>query len=150
MLIKSSNDKIENLHVYTDGGSRGNPGSSAIGVVLIDENENMIHTHKECIGDGTNNQAEYTALIKALELAAGHCRRKINCFSDSELMVRQLNGLYRIKDKKLRNLFYKVKDRETAFEEVIYNHKRRENKFIKVADELVNSALDDKPIEIQQ
>ena len=148
MLIKNSNVKIENLHVYTDGGSRGNPGPSAIGIVFVDENENIIDIHKECTGEGTNNQAEYTALIKALELATGHCRRKISCFSDSELMVKQLNGSYRIKKERLRNLFYKVKEKEKAFDEVIYNHKRRENKFIAVADKLVNSALDDKPIEI--
>ena len=135
--------KIEALNVYTDGGSRGNPGPSAIGVVLVDENQNIIHTHKECIGEGTNNQAEYKALIKALELARKYCTKKISCVSDSELLVKQLTGVYRIKNEKLRPLFYEIKKLEKAFDEVTYTHVRREHKFIVIADRLVNQALDD-------
>ncbi|RLG11906.1 ribonuclease H [Candidatus Pacearchaeota archaeon] len=134
--------KILNLYVYTDGGSRGNPGPAAIGIVFFDENKNKIAEYKECIGECTNNQAEYKALIKALELATAHCRRTIRCFLDSELVIRQLSGRYRIKNEKLRELFYILKDREKAFEKVIYNHVRRNNQFIQYADRLVNDALD--------
>ena len=134
--------KILTLYVYTDGGSRGNPGPAAIGIVFFDENKNKIAEHKECIGEATNNQAEYIALIRALELATAYCRRTIRCFLDSELVVRQLNGRYRIKNEKLRELFYILKDREKAFEKVIYHHVRRTNKFIQYADRLVNEALE--------
>ncbi len=136
--------KILTLHVYTDGGSRGNPGPAAIGIALFNENKERIAEHKECIGDCTNNQAEYKALIKALELATAHCRKTIMCFLDSELVVRQLSGAYKIKNEELRKLFYLLKEREIAFEKVVYNHTKRENPFIQYADKLVNNALDGK------
>lgn len=139
-----SNHRISTLYVYSDGGCRGNPGPSAIGMVFFDENKNKIAEHKECIGDGTNNQAEYKALIKALELATAHCRKKLICFSDSELLIKQLSGAYRIKNEKLRELFYILKDKETAFEEIVYNHTKRTNPSIEYADKLVNEALDGK------
>ncbi len=134
--------KISTLNVYTDGGSRGNPGPSAIGIVFFDENKNKVAEYNECIGECTNNQAEYRALIKALELSTAYCRKTVNCFLDSELVVRQLNGRYRIKKEELRALFYILKDREHAFEKVVYNHTKRENQFIQRADKLVNDALD--------
>ena len=134
--------KISKLYVYTDGGSRGNPGPSAIGIVFFDENKNRIAEHKECIGICTNNQAEYRAVIKGLELATTHCRKKIMCFLDSELVVRQLNGRYKIKNHELKRLFHILKDKEKAFDEVVYTHVKRTNQFIKCADRLVNEALD--------
>ncbi len=140
----TTNQKILTLYVYSDGGSRGNPGPSAIGVVFYDKNKNKIAEYKECVGDCTNNQAEYKAIIKALELATAHCRKKLMCFMDSELVVKQLSGAYRIKNEKLRELFYILKDRERAFEEVVYNHTKRTNQFIQHADKLVNDALDGK------
>jgi len=138
------NRKILTLYVYTDGGSRGNPGPGAIGIVFFDEDKNKIAEYKECIGECTNNQAEYRALIKALELATAHCRKKILYFLDSELVVRQLSGAYRIKNEELRKLFYILKDREKPFEEVIYNHVKRTNQFTSYADKLVNDALEGK------
>jgi len=131
------------IYVYTDGGSRGNPGPAAIGVAIFDENRQMLEEYKECIGESTNNRAEYKALIKGLELAAAHCRKEILCFLDSELVVRQLSGRYRIKSEPLRELFYVLKDKEKAFEKVVYNHVRRTDRFIKRADKLVNEALDE-------
>ena len=100
--------KILNLYVYTDGGSRGNPGPAAIGIVFFDENKNKIAEYKECIGECTNNQAEYKALIKALELATAHCRRTIRCFLDSELVVKQMRREYKVKNKDLAPLFIKA------------------------------------------
>ena len=133
---------METLYVYTDGGARGNPGPAAIGIVFFDENKNKLAEHKERIGNCTNNQAEYKALIKALELAKAYCIEVINCFLDSEVVVRQLNGIYRIKNERLRELFYILKNKEKAFEKVIYNHTKRSNPFIQYTDKLVNDALD--------
>jgi len=142
VIRKVINSKILTLYVYSDGGSRGNPGPSAIGIVFYDENKNKIAEYKECIGHATNNQAEYKAIIKALELATAYCRKKIMCFLDSELVVKQLSGDYRIKNEQLREFFYILKDREKAFDEVIYNHTKRTNNYIQEADKLVNDALD--------
>lgn len=134
--------KLDRIHIYTDGGSRGNPGPAAIGVVIYDKDKRVLVEYTECIGEATNNVAEYKALIKGLELAAAHCRKEIFCFLDSEVVVRQLNGAYRIKARHLLELFYTLKDREKAFDKIVYNHVRRDNKFICRADKLVNEALD--------
>ena len=144
MEIPPKQPKILTLYIYTDGGSRGNPGPSAIGIVFYDEKKQRIAEYKECIGHSTNNRAEYKAVIKALELATAHCRKKLMVFMDSELVVKHLSGDYRIKNEDLRALFYILKDREKAFESVVYNHTCRENQFIKEADKLVNDALDQK------
>ena len=136
--------KKNKIFLYTDGGSRGNPGSAAIGLVVCDENKNIIHEYKECIGEATNNEAEYIALKKGLEIVAGICRDEIYCFSDSELLVKQLNGNYRIKALNLRDIYYKIKERENLFKEITYNHLSRDNIIIQKCDELVNHALDDK------
>ena len=133
--------KHDILYIYTDGACRGNPGPSAIGIVIYDKDKNIILEHKECIGEATNNRAEYAALIKALELATGLCRKEIVCFLDAEMVVRQLSGNYAIKNKELLRLFHILKDRERAFEKVTYNHVRRINDRIKRADKLVNEAL---------
>lgn len=125
-----------------DGGSRGNPGRAAIGIV-IRENEKVIEKHKERIGITTNNVAEYNALIKALELAAKHTKKEIFVFMDSEFVVRQVKGEYKVRKKHLMPLFEKVKEREKVFESVKYEHVPRENKFQALADELVNEALDE-------
>ncbi len=136
--------KQNKIYLYTDGGSRGNPGQSAVGIVICDEDKQVLHTYKECIGDATNNEAEYTALIKGLEIAAGFCRDEIIFFSDSELLVRQLNGHYRIRAKNLLDLYYDVKSREKPFNKITYNHHNRNHRFIQKCDNLVNQALDDK------
>jgi ribonuclease HI len=134
--------KLDKIYIYTDGAARGNPGPAAIGIVIYDENKNVLAEYKECIGEATNNTAEYKALIKGLELAAAHCRREVYCFLDSEVVVRQLNRTYRIKARHLLELFYILKDREKAFDKVVYNHARRDNRYISRADKLVNEALD--------
>ncbi|MBA7555081.1 Ribonuclease H [subsurface metagenome] len=74
--------------VYTDGACSCNSGPGAIGIVILDENNQELKTYHECIGETTSNRAEYQALIKALDLAAGICRRKVICFSDSQLMIK--------------------------------------------------------------
>lgn len=143
MAIIHQKRKTEKLYVYTDGGSRGNPGPAAIALVICNKKK-ILTEFKEYIGEATNNVAEYRALIKALEIAVDYCRKEIFCFSDSQLLIRQLNGQYKIKAKHLLNLFHELKNREKSFERVVYNHVRRNNKFITRADKLVNLALDEK------
>lgn len=134
-------DYVE-IHVYTDGASKNNPGQSAIGVVFLDARGNLIAEHRECIGITTNNRAEYLAIVRALELGTEYCRGKVSVFSDSELVVNQLNGTYAIKVKELRDLFKQIKINEQFYQEVIYNWVTRNNKYIKKADELCNQALE--------
>jgi len=135
---------MKKLIIYTDGACLGNPGPAGIGIVICNESGKKIKEDKEFIGDATNNIAEYRALIKALELASDFSVTRVECFSDSELMVRQLNGAYRVKDEKLGELFLQVKEKERLFEEVTYSHVPRENNLIKRADSLANLGIDDK------
>jgi len=128
------------LTIYTDGGARGNPGPAAIGVVIYD-NKEKIKEFKKCIGIATNNQAEYTAMIKAFELAKDLKAKELKVYSDSELLIRQVTGEYRVKNEKLKELFSKLKSLEKNFT-VSYEHVFRENPGIVNADRLVNEALD--------
>ena len=127
--------------VYTDGACSGNPGPGAIAIVILDENNQELATCKECIGETTNNRAEYQALIKGLDLAAGICRKKVICFSDSELLVKQLNKVWRIKNPELLKLNVEVSNRVRLFDEVVFQHIRRQNKYISKADRLTKNAL---------
>lgn len=140
-MLKSSPMKSV-IYINADAGSRGNPGPSAIGIVIRDEEGKVLETYKECIGKATVNVAEYKALIKALELAMSHTRGEVNVSMDSELVLRQVRGVYCIKKAHLRPLFQQVKDNERAFEKVNYNEVPRENRFQEQADTLVNEALD--------
>ena len=127
--------------VYVDGACSGNPGPGATGVVILDENNQEVASCKECIGETTNNKAEYHALIRGLEIAAGICRRKIICFSDSELIIKQLNKTWRIKNKELLKLNLEVSTRVKLFEEVIFQRINRNNRYIRKADQLAKEAL---------
>ena len=127
--------------VYTDGACSCNPGPGAIGVVILDENNQELATHKECIGETTGNRAEYQALIKGLDLAVGICRKKVICFSDSELIIKQLNKTWRIKNKELLKLNIEVSNRVKLFEEVIFQRINRNNRYISKADKLAKEAL---------
>ena len=131
------------LFIYTDGGSRGNPGRSAIGIVILDKNEKILLEHEEFIGLGTNNQAEYKAIIKALTLAKRFDGKILHCFLDSELVVKQLKKEYKVKDEKLIKLNESLKDLEKDYEKVSYTHVKRGNKYITISDSLVNKALDE-------
>ncbi|MCK4732997.1 MAG: reverse transcriptase-like protein [Methanophagales archaeon] len=135
---------MKKLIIYTDGACRGNPGPAGIGIVICNESGKKIKEDKEFIGNATNNIAEYRALIKALELASDFSVTRVECFSDSELMVRQLNGAYRVRDEKLHELFLRVREKARQFEEVTYSHVPRENNLIKRADKLANLGIDDK------
>lgn len=133
---------MNKLITYTDGGSRNNPGPAACGVVILDEKENVIHAAGKYIGTATNNEAEYQALLLALEKAREllDARGELVCHLDSELVVKQLNREYRVKDEKMKALFARVGQACLAFSKVQFVHVRREKN--KLADRLVNEALD--------
>ena len=137
-------DYFEKVRLFTDGGCRGNPGPGAIAFIILDESGNELARHCECIGETTNNRAEYNALIKGLDCAAKHTSKIVNCYLDSELVINQVTGSYRLKNYKLIALYQAVKEREELFEKVTYQHLRRSNSFIVKVDELVNIALDER------
>lgn len=128
------------LIINTDGGARGNPGPAGIGVVIRDESGKIIFEHGSYIGDTTNNVAEYSALIKAMETARDLGGIDLLVRMDSELIVKQMLGLYKIKEPTLQGLASKVLKLKSHFNSVVFTHIRRE--FNKDADRLVNQALD--------
>jgi ribonuclease HI len=131
------------LTIHTDGASRGNPGDAAFAYVIARDGQPPIE-EADCLGQMTNNQAEYTALVRALEHAlelGAHHRLLIH--SDSELMVKQMNGEYRVKNEELRDLYEQACALRRRFEgPVTIRHVRRAQN--KRADELCNEALDGK------
>ncbi len=128
--------------VYIDGGSRGNPGPAAYAFVL---RRDGFPDREECdtLGKATNNVAEYSALIRALELASELGVRKLAVYSDSELLVKQMNGQYKVKNADLQDLYREAQHLRKPFESVTLTHVRRE--FNKDADKLCNEALDGRP-----
>jgi len=129
------------IYTNSDGGSRGNPGQGAIGV-LVRDNESIVEMYSEKIGRVTNNVAEYKALIMALELASKHTKEELTCILDSELIVKQLLGEYRVKNKILLQLFLKVQTLQESFKKIKYLHVKREDSFQQIADSLVNIEFD--------
>lgn len=126
------------LTINTDGGSRGNPGPAAIGVVLKSAEETT--RIGKYIGSTTNNVAEYSALVEALKAAKELKATELECFLDSELVVKQLNGLYKVKDVNMRKLWSEVKTLEKYFTKTTYkNVPRAQNA---EADAIVNEVLD--------
>ena len=133
----------DTLYVYTDGGSRGNPGPGSWAFVILDSEKNVIKEDYDKIGATTNNKAEYTAMVKALEMASKLGAKRLKCFSDSKLMVCQLKDEWKVRDDTLKPLFDRIKMLEKSFDSVEYNHIRRcSDRFATRADELVNEALD--------
>ncbi len=131
------------LHLFTDGGSRGNPGQAAVGCVLIDPHAGkIIEEHAARIGIQTNNVAEYEALIAGLRMAMKYRPNKLVCHLDSELVVKQLKGEYRVKMPTLQPLVDEINELKADLPDVTFKHVPRADNFR--ADELVNSALDAK------
>jgi ribonuclease HI len=126
--------------VNVDGGARGNPGPAAIGVVVRDGDGGILEEHGEKIGRATNNVAEYKALLRGIELAAAHGAAELELIGDSELVVRQVEGRYKVKDATMRELHAEVKRMLADFESWSIRHVRREHN--SEADRLVNEALD--------
>ena len=129
------------IYTNSDGGARGNPGPGAIGVIVRDE-KTILTKYRGYLGQRvTNNVAEYEALIKALELASKFTEDEITCFLDSELVVKQLLGEYKVKNPNLLQLFLKVQKLQENFKKIIYKHVSRWDKFQQIADELLNEEL---------
>jgi ribonuclease HI len=131
------------LTIHTDGASRGNPGDAAFAYVIARDGQPPIE-EADCLGQMTNNQAEYTALVRALEhaLELGP-QHRVLVHSDSELMVKQMNGEYRVKNEELRGLYEEARALRARFDgPVTIRHVRRAQN--KRADELCNEALDGK------
>jgi ribonuclease HI len=124
----------------TDGGARGNPGPAAYGYVLETEDGEVLAAHGETIGRATNNVAEYSGLVAGLEKAAELGVRELEVVSDSELLVKQMRGDYRVKNEALRELWEQANDLERRFAKVRYRAVRRAHN--ELADRLVNEALD--------
>jgi len=125
---------------HIDGGSRGNPGPAAAAFILNDPGGNRLAARAFVLGKTTNNVAEYTALLRALEAASTLGATDVTVFSDSELLVRQLTGLYKVKSDSIRPLYEQVNDVRMQFEWFTIRHVMREQN--KEADRLVNEALD--------
>lgn len=126
--------------IYTDGGSRGNPGPGAIGVIIQNEKGETIYELAKYLGKCTNNEAEYLAVFEALKIAAKRNFQKLTFHVDSELIAKQLTGQYKVKNDRLKKIFLKIKELENNFLMVEYQQVRREKN--KEADRLVNEALD--------
>jgi ribonuclease HI len=131
---------VNKVIIYTDGAARGNPGPAAIGATIKDETGNLIASISRCIGITTNNQAEYRAVIAALEQATSLSARRVELRSDSELVVKQFKGQYRVKNKALIPLHQRVKQLTGSLESFSIAHVPREQNV--EADTLTNKALD--------
>jgi ribonuclease HI len=126
--------------IHIDGGSRGNPGPAAAGVVITDADGNALKEAGIYIGKATNNVAEYSGLVEGLKAAAVLGASEVDVFSDSELVIKQMLGEYRVKNPGLQPLFAEAKQFARSFETISFTHVRRENNV--KADALVNMALD--------
>jgi len=138
---------MKKIIIYTDGGSRGNPGKAAIGAVFCNEREQVIKKFGEYLGDNlTNNEAEYQAVIFALKKFKALFGKKIaevsniEIRSDSELLVKQVNGKYKVEDEKIQKFFMEIWNLKIDFKGVKFKAISREKN--KEADRLVNEALD--------
>lgn len=127
--------------LYSDGGARGNPGPAAYGVAIYDEAGRLVDTLKKYLGEATNNQAEYEGVVAGLAKAASLGASEVDFYLDSELIVKQLKGEYKIKNSGLQPLAAKVLALTNKFTRVNFHHVPREKNAL--ADRLVNEALDE-------
>lgn len=131
---------ITEIKLFADGGSRGNPGPSASGFVLLDMEDKLLHKDGVYLGVTTNNQAEYNALKTGLESALMQGARTVHVYLDSLLVINQMKGIYKIKNRELWPIYADIKNMLNAFEKVTFTHVPRE--FNKLADAMVNEILD--------
>lgn len=129
------------LKVYSDGASRGNPGPSAIAFLILTEDGKILKRHSKYVGIKTNNQAEYEALISALEFSSKLTGQEVVCYLDSELVVKHLNGEYQVKNPNLKTLWLKIKELEQMFHKVSFIHVPRTDRYIEEVDWLANQTL---------
>ena len=128
------------ISLYTDGGARGNPGPAAIGIVVKNEKGEVIKEIGKYIGETTNNEAEYRALLDGLDSILEKDVENVDCFLDSQLVVRQLNGEFKVKSMNIKRFWKEVKRMERNFKKITYTHIERGKNG--EADSLVNEVLD--------
>ena len=141
---------VKMLIINTDGGARGNPGPAAIGIV-IRRGDKVLEKYSEKLKTKvTNNVAEYVGLIRALQIVLqDYEEREITCCLDSELVIKQLLGQYRVRNKVLMKLFLKVQKLQDQFDKIIYKHVKRKDPFQKLADYLLNQELEEEKKEVK-
>lgn len=132
----------QRLQIFSDGGARGNPGPAAIAFIALNERGETIKADTQFIGVRTNNQAEYEALLLALNYAVEQKAQEVFCHLDSELVVKQLNGEYAVKNDELHALWKKVKAIKGCFKTLTFTNVPREHRQIQRADALLNRTLD--------
>ncbi|MCX8151255.1 MAG: ribonuclease HI family protein [Candidatus Bathyarchaeota archaeon] len=130
------------LIVYSDGGARGNPGPAAAAFLVLTENGQILKSESRFLGNRTNNQAEYEALVAALETAVNLGSDELYCYLDSELVAKHLSGEYHVKNVELHKLWNKIQSLRSHFKEVRFVNVPRTNSYIQKADALVNETLD--------
>ncbi len=135
---------MSHLKIYIDGASKGNPGQSGAGIVIYKDGR-IVKKISNYIGHATNNTAEYTALIYALEEALLLKAKSLEINTDSQLLARQLNKIYKVKHEGIKNLYNRVVHLLTGFEKVVINHIRREENVL--ADKLATEAIKKKQAE---
>jgi ribonuclease HI len=133
------------LLLYSDGGARGNPGPAAIAYLALTEKGELVKADSRFIGIHTNNQSEYNALIAALEFAIANKAEEVVCHLDSELVAKQLNGEYSVKNAELQKLWRKAQELKSCFKKISFVSVPRSNPQIQRADALVNKTLDEEP-----
>lgn len=131
---------IDKVKMYADGGSRGNPGPSASGFVVLDMQDNILARDGSYLGKTTNNQAEYHALKLGLEKAQEMNAQSVDVYMDSQLVINQMKGIYKVKNRELLPVHLAIKDLADRFDSVTYTHVPRE--LNKLADGMVNEILD--------
>jgi len=130
------------LKLYSDGASRGNPGISAIAFIIMTEDGRLLKRYSKYAGIQTNNQAEYEALISALESASELTDQEVTCCMDSELVAKHLNGEYKVRNSKLKTLWLKVQELKQKFQRITFKSVPRTDMHIEQVDRLANQALD--------
>lgn len=138
--LSNNETKLNEVKVYSDGGSRGNPGPSAGGYVILDMADSVVKNNGKFLGTMTNNQAEYHAIKGGLEAALEMGAKVVHVFMDSLLIVNQMKGIYKVKNQELLPIYKATKDLLPLFEEVEFTHVPRE--LNKLADAEVNKSLD--------
>jgi len=134
---------LDNLSVYTDGAARGNPGPAAIGYAMYDADGRIVDKDSKAVGVRTNNQAEYEAFVWALERIVKMGVKEAMFYSDSELLVKQVRGQYRVKDLKLRDLHDLARGYIDALDKFEIEHVSRENERTARVDAMINKELDE-------
>jgi len=138
----------QRLMLFSDGGARGNPGPAAIAFVALNEGGETIKAAAQYIGIHTNNQAEYRALLLGLSFAKDTKTHEVICHLDSELVAKQLNGIYTVKNSQLQQLCRKVLEQKQYFKQITFVSVPREHSQIQRADALLNKALDEQAVKI--